>query len=139
MCTYNKHATYKHKRRWHVVYLHTMKFIQPHLLRLDLPVEWGKLLCHSVTKTNSSRFSLCLLVCMSFTQNVWGLFFFLKKPTTFNSVSTKQMADGYAYRNTTSSTIRTEISDRNPRSSLLFILFLGVNFDQRQTWSLHFQ
>lgn len=58
-----------------MICLHTMKFIQPHLLRLDLPVERGKLLCHSVTKTNSSRFSLCLLVCMLFTHD---FFFFFK-------------------------------------------------------------
>lgn len=31
-----------------------------------------------------------------------------------------------------------EISDRKPRSSLLFILFVGVDFSQQQTSSRHF-
>lgn len=41
-----------------------------------------------------------------------------------------------AYRNTTSSTIRMETSDRSPRNSLLFMVFLGMNFSQQQTSSL---
>lgn len=74
-----------------MVYLHTMKFIQPHLLRLDLPVEWGKLLCHSVTKTNSSRLPLCLLVCMLFTQEFFYFLFLNRQLSTLYQQNRWQM------------------------------------------------
>lgn len=53
-----RHVTYKHKRGGHVVSLHTMKFIQPHLLWLDLTVERRKLLRHTAqTQKEQSLFS----------------------------------------------------------------------------------
>lgn len=44
---HNTHITYKHKCGGHVVYLHTMEFIQPHFFWLDLTVERRELLCHT--------------------------------------------------------------------------------------------
>ena len=53
-------SSYKHKRGGHMVPLHTMEFIQPHLLWLDLAVERRKLLRHA-TQTKKK-----LLVCFIF-------------------------------------------------------------------------
>lgn len=44
-----RRITHKHKSGGHVVSLHTMELIQPHLLWLDLPVERRKLLRHTAT------------------------------------------------------------------------------------------
>lgn len=52
---------------------------------------------------------------------------------TFNSAYTKQIDGGQTYRNTISSISRIETSDRSPKSSLLFILSLGVNFHQHKS------
>lgn len=45
---HNTHITYKHKRGGHMVYLHTVEFIQPHFLWLDLTVERWELLRHTL-------------------------------------------------------------------------------------------
>lgn len=106
--------TYKHEGGGNVVGLHTMKFIQPHLLSLDLTVERRKLLRHAAQRTKTSLY-LSELGWMELNQDI-----FLK-----------------TYMKTNSSSSRMETSDRNPLSSLLFILSLGMDFSRQQTLLFH--
>lgn len=122
-----RNNTYKHQSGGHVVYLHTMELIQPHLLWLDLTVERRKLLCHSIQTKDCMFLYFLLLVIQTFL-----LLNVLIKQLC------KQFKSEHPYRNTTSSTILTEISDRNPRSRFLFILFLDPIFSQQQTSLLLF-
>lgn len=116
------HTTHKHKRCGDVVSFHAMELIQPHLLRLDLTVEWWKLLCHAEWIA-----SLKLLTWLIHPEIIRILRHTLIQMTE----------GGCTYRNTTNSAIRMEISDRKPRSSLLFILSLSLDFSQQQTSPLH--
>lgn len=101
-----------------MVPLHAVEFIQPHLLCLDLTVERRKLLRHTEQSTNGVK----------------AVFAHNKTKCLHSDVVP---VPGITYRNTTNSASRMEISDRKPRSSLLFILFLGVDVSQQQTSSLH--
>lgn len=99
--------THKHKEGWNMVSLHTMEFIQPHLLWLDLTEERRKLLRHSAqTEIEGIIFSLIIQIKL----DLWV-------PDTVD-----KMLIGQTYRNTTNSAILMETSDKTPRSSLLFIL-----------------
>lgn len=54
-------GTHKHQRGGHVVVLHSMELIQPHLLRLDLTVERRKLLRHAAQTRKTSHVPVCCL------------------------------------------------------------------------------